>query len=269
MKKVKVLSVVALSLLLLSLFNLPVFADNHGEGAMVRVLHASPDAPAVDVYVNGEVAVENAAFKDITGYLELPAGEHDVAIHAAGAEEAVYEQALTVEAGTHYTVAAVDLLEGDNFRLEAFVDDNTVPDGKTKIRIGHLSPGAPAVDVGLVGGDALVEGAEFFAVTDYLELDPATYDLEIRAAGTTDAVLDLSGTTLEADTVYSAYAVGTDASALDVVLVADDAYEMPDQMPQTGFGTTTNGISSSLIMSLIAFGGLVLFVATRKHAFNR
>lgn len=255
--------------LLLSLFAGTAFADGHGDdNAMVRVLHASPDAPAVDVYVNGDLAVEGAAFKDITGYLELPAGDHDVAIHAAGDYDAVYEQSLTVEGGMSYTVAAVDFLDGGDFRLEAFADDNTVGEGMTKVRVGHLSPDAPAVDVGLVGGDSLFEGAEFFAVTDYLELDPATYDLEIRAAGTEDAVLDLSGTALEADMVYSVYAVNA-LDSLEVVVVADEAHAMPSDMPQTGMGgASQSNTTLPLYLTLLA-GAAALFVVFRKrHAFQ-
>ncbi|WP_375536390.1 DUF4397 domain-containing protein [Alteribacillus sp. HJP-4] len=48
---------------------------------MVRILHASPDAPAVDVYVNDEAVVEDAEFKDATDYMDLPEGDHEVAIY--------------------------------------------------------------------------------------------------------------------------------------------------------------------------------------------
>ncbi|CAM3956359.1 DUF4397 domain-containing protein [Alkalicoccus chagannorensis] len=262
------LLVMLVAILSFGLFAGAAAAGSHdGDDAMVRVLHASPDAPEVDVYVNGDPAVEGAAFQDITDYLALPAGDHEVAVFPAGEGgegDPVVEQTLTVEAGQHYTVAAVDLLE--NVRLEAFADDNTTEDGMTKIRVGHLSPGAPAVDVGLVGGDSLFEGAEFFAVTDYLDLDPDTYDLEIRAAGTEDAVLDLSGTTLEADTVYSAYAVGADADELEVVLVADDAHSMPADMPQTGMGgaSASNGMMLPITLVLLA-GGLVGFFFLRSR----
>nr|WP_232318334.1 DUF4397 domain-containing protein [Salisediminibacterium beveridgei] len=256
-------------LLMLSMFAGTAFADNHGDdNAMVRILHASPDAPAVDIYVNGDLTVEDAAFKDITGYLELPAGEYDIAIHAAGDDEAVYEQSLAVDGGVHYTVAAVDFLDGGDFRLEAFADDNTVDEGMTKVRVGHMSPDAPAVDVGLVGGDSLFEGAEFFAVTDYLELDPDTYDLEIRAAGTEDAVLDLSGTTLEADTVYSVYAVGA-LDDLEVVVVADEAHAMPGDMPQTGMGGASQSSTMlPLYLSLFAGAAVMFVLIRRRYAFQ-
>lgn len=82
MKKVFALFVTVV--LLSSVFALEAFADNHGsDEAMVRIAHASPDAPAVDVYVNGDAVVEGAAFKDATDYMNLPAGEHEVEIDVA------------------------------------------------------------------------------------------------------------------------------------------------------------------------------------------
>ncbi|PYZ92141.1 peptidase [Salipaludibacillus keqinensis] len=254
-------------MLVLGMFAGTGLADSHDydEDAMVRVFHASPDAPEVDVYVNGEAAVEGAAFKDITDYLEVPAGDHDVAIFPAGEGgegDPVIEATLSVEAGHAYTVAATNLL--DSLTLEVIHDDNTVDEGMTKVRVGHLSPGAPAVDVGLVGGDSLFEGAEFFAVTDYMDLEPDTYDLEIRAAGTEDAVLDLSGTELQADMVYSAFAVGADADELDVVLVADEAHHMPSEMPQTGMGGASQSNNVLPLLLTIVAGGAVLTVFFRK-----
>lgn len=272
MKRFNFLLYTLIALLMFGLVASPALADSHDgdENAMVRVLHASPDAPEVDVYVNGDPAVEGAAFKDITDYLELPAGEHEVAIFPAGEGgegDPVLEEMVTVEGGMSYTVAATDTLE--NLSLEAFGDDNSVTEGMTKVRVGHLSPGSPAVDVGLVGGDSLFEGAEFFAVTDYLELDADTYDLEIRAAGTEDAVLDLSGTALEADTVYSVYAVGADVESLEVVVVADDAHAMPSEMPQTGMGgasSSNNVLPIALTVLAGALGAAVLF--RKKFSFQ-
>ena len=43
--------------------------------ALVRVVHASPDAPAVDVYVDGNKALSNVPFFTASNYLPLPAGE--------------------------------------------------------------------------------------------------------------------------------------------------------------------------------------------------
>lgn len=233
------------------------------DDAMVRIVHASPDAPAVDIYVNGELTVENAAFKAATDYLPVPAGDHEVEIFAAGTtENPVISQTLTVEAGKAYTVAAANTLE--NIELVVAEDSMNVTEGKTKVRVGHLSPDAPTVDVGLVGGDSLFAGADFKAVTDYQELDPGTYDLEIRTPDGTQ-VLDLSGTTLAENTVYSVFAVNT-AENLEV-LVLEDGSVMPSEMPKTGMGGASQSTSNAApIAAAIAGLGVVAFFAFRKKS---
>ena len=44
----------------------------------VQVLHVSPDAPPVDIYANGNMIVQNLAYKDLTGYLAVPPGEYNI-----------------------------------------------------------------------------------------------------------------------------------------------------------------------------------------------
>lgn len=51
----------------------------------VRVAHASPDTPAVDIWVNGAVAISNLTFPDVTDYLLLPAGDYNFQVTPAGA----------------------------------------------------------------------------------------------------------------------------------------------------------------------------------------
>src|SRR6188768_2616782 len=51
--------------------------------AWVRVLHASPDAPAVDVHLDGAIVEEltNVPFGTSSGYLEIPAGDHNIKVY--------------------------------------------------------------------------------------------------------------------------------------------------------------------------------------------
>ncbi|WP_010174475.1 DUF4397 domain-containing protein [Bacillus coahuilensis] len=120
------LSVIAL-VLSLAFANFASAAEN----AMVRIFHASPDAPAVDVYVNGDAVVEGAEFKDATDYLELPAGKHMVEIYPAGdMSNAVISTELEVMAGQAYTVAAINDLT--NLELSVTTDTMMVEEGKRK-----------------------------------------------------------------------------------------------------------------------------------------
>src|SRR5688572_8134384 len=72
----------AAGVLTLSLAGVATAADT----AQVRVLHASPDAPAVDVYLDDTIVgpLTNVPFGTISGYLEVPAGDHNVKVYATG-----------------------------------------------------------------------------------------------------------------------------------------------------------------------------------------
>jgi len=83
--------------------------------AGVRVIHASPNTPAVDVYVNtvpgsGNPAIEDLAFTQGTGYVPLPTGTYDFRVTPANATTPVAISALGVgiDGNTDYTIAAID-----------------------------------------------------------------------------------------------------------------------------------------------------------------
>ena len=82
--------------------------------ARVRVVHASPDAPAVDVYADGAKVLTNVAFKGSSDYLSVPAGPHNFKVFATGANPAtgtaVINADATLEAGKDYTVVAIGKL---------------------------------------------------------------------------------------------------------------------------------------------------------------
>jgi hypothetical protein len=59
--------------------------------------------------------------------------------------------------------------------------NNGPPDGKAWLRIVHASSDAPTVDI-WAGGEPLVEGLKYGDASEWLVLDPASYDVEIKAS---------------------------------------------------------------------------------------
>ena len=180
--------------------------------ACVNVIHASPDAPAVDVYVDGAEALSDLEFGAASGWVALPAGEHQVQVTAADAalDTAVIDATVTLDEGAAYEIAATGLLAEIEPQVNQ-VDLSTLgseDDPMARVRVIHASPDAPAVDVAVTGGDILIENLAFPDASDYLSVPAGAYDLEVRPTGTTDVALDLPGVALEAGTVYSVYAIG-------------------------------------------------------------
>jgi hypothetical protein len=215
--------------------------------AFVRVVHASPDAPNVDVWVDGSQALSDVPFTAVSDYLSLPAGEHNVQVTATGGTDPVIDADLTLEAGSSYTVAATGLLA--DISATVLVDDRAPVGDQSKLRVFHASPGAPpAVDVVVTDGPVLVEGLSYPDATEYLTVDPGTYSLEIRAAGESDAALSLEAT-LEAGQNYTAIAMNGGEAGVQVI-VATEAMAMPD-----------TAMASSAGLPLAALGGVLILLA--------
>jgi len=205
------------------------------EGAKVRVLHGVGDAPAVDVYANGEVLIDALAFPNITDYATVPAGTYQIQVVPDGAtlEEGpvVIDAELTFDAGTMTTVAATGTLAGEEGIIPQVVADMPMPtaDG-AQLRASHFSYDAPAVDIAPVGGEPVLTDVPFGATSDYLDLPAGPIDLEIRGAGSPDAVFTIPTLDLQAGNSYSAYAVGSfEEGTFTVVPALDATVEMMDE----------------------------------------
>lgn len=197
--------------------------------ARVRVAHASPDAPAVDILIDDSVAIDNVAFGQVSSYSALDAGMVNVKVVPAGASEPVVIEAdLELAPGADYTVAAIGLLA--EIQPLVLQDDNGVPvAGTAHVRFVHASPDAPPVDIALKDGDVLFPAVGFGEASQYVPADADTYDLEVRLAGTSTVVLEIPGVALEAGTVYTVFAMGLVAGdpPVGAVPVVDAAYDVP------------------------------------------
>jgi len=181
-------------------------------GGAVRVVHTSPDAPAVDVYIDGRKAVTALAFGKASDYQAVTAGPHDFQIFATGADATkdkpvINGRGTSVPADARLSIIVLDRLANIKGLL---ADDRTATaaTGKAKVKFIHAAPDAPSVDIAVKGGPVLFANTEFGKAYPYQDVDAKTYDLEVRMAGKTDVVLSLPGVALNAGTTYSIYAVG-------------------------------------------------------------
>jgi hypothetical protein len=257
-KKMKRLFIVS-AVLVLSLA-LAVSAFAQSDQARVRVVHASPDAPAVDVWVNGSVAFSNAPFKGITAYAGLDAATYNVQVSPTGATEPIVIDAdLNLAAGTDYTVVAVGQLA--NIEPLVLVDNNSAPAaGMAHVRFVHASPDAPAVDIAVTGGPVLFSNVAFKGVGDYLPVNAGTYDLEARVAGTDTVALSVPGVALAEGGVYTIFAMGLLEGEPALTAVPSLDASSPTVLPTTGGESLTSLYLVALLGLGLAFvaGGLLL-----------
>jgi len=178
------------------------------ENARVRVIHASPDAPNVDVYANGSRVLSNVPYKAASDYLSIPAGTYKLEVFAAGTSaNPVISLDAPLAEGKDYTVVALDRVA--TLKNRVFTDNNAAPAaGKAHVQVIHAGSDAPAVDIAVKGGPVLMKNLSFGEQQGPLPVDAGRYDLEVRVAGTDTVALPLNGVQLEAGKVYTFVASG-------------------------------------------------------------
>jgi plastocyanin len=185
-------------------------------------VHGSPDAPAVDVAVQGVgVIVPNAAYGDITGYIPVAPGSYLLDVLPAGTSNvlATYEANLTTLGGASGVVFASGLLAGNpDFGLFLALADGTVAElplfdpttpATARAQIIHNSP-SPTVDI-WVNGQPFLTNFEFRTATPFVDV-PAEVELTIVVAPSpstspNDGVATFT-VTLEEDETYVIIANG-------------------------------------------------------------
>ncbi|MDX1526308.1 MAG: DUF4397 domain-containing protein [Pseudidiomarina maritima] len=206
-------------------------------GAHIRVVHASADAPAVDVTVNNaaEPAISNLAFKEFTGFIELPAGEYLVDVAAAGGTPVVLDDIpLPLNAGESFSVYAVGAL-GDSSLTLALVDDLARSIATAaQVQIVHASPSAGPVDIYVTASDDISAADPVFtavpfdsaslASTGYVALTPGDYVVTVTPTGTKDAAIGPVSLSLVGGGVYTAVAVDADGGGLLPQLILMDDF---------------------------------------------
>lgn len=182
--------------------------DSHS--AYLRFLHAYTTNPtAVDVYLNERLVAQNIPFAAITSYLRLPADRYQLNVYATGKKEVpIIDQQISIEEHP-YTLAIVDDISGTTKQasLLSYEDDLKSVVQRAKVRLIHLSPNAPRVDVAVRGGNVLFSNVGY---TDarFISVPSGTYHLEIRIAGTNQVIYTIPFLQLDDKKVYSIFAVG-------------------------------------------------------------
>jgi len=201
--------------------------------AKIRLVHASPDAPAVDIKLDtgsGTAVFTNSSFKDISDYIEVGAGTYNFVITPTGStDEVVVFDPVDLTVGSVYTIVAHGTLDGNDaypFGVRVFIDNgdgdeyvDLIP-ATTGVRVIHTSYDAPDVDIWVDGATAFT-GIGYGISTGYADLNAGTRNLVVTQTGTTTpAVIDITPT-LEAYTDYTVFAMDQ-LSSITAVYTADD-----------------------------------------------
>jgi len=195
--------------------------------ALVRIVHAIPEAPPADVFTGEEKTFSNLLFGQATAYKPVSDDPFKLTVKAAGGDAApvIVEAQEDVKGGERYTILAMSDRDGAA-KLDTFSDERAQPPaGKALVRVIHAAPELGTANVYSAARieDPEVEDVGYGAPAHYEEMEPgeATVSIESKGQSARSRVAAvLSKVTLEAGKAYT------------LVLAPADAPGKPGQMIQ-------------------------------------
>lgn len=191
----------------------------------VRIIHAVPDAPNIDVYVNNKIIAKNLSYSQFTFYTPIPEGDYSISIYISGAADSpIITNMLRINRNTSTTVAVSGTLS--TIGLIAIPDNYTKTpsmSNEAEVRFIHLSPNVPAVDVTLPDGTFIFDYVSYEERTEYKPFAPNFYIIQVRLATRPTYLLLRVPIILEPRLVYTIYFIGkaTEKPGLEALILLD------------------------------------------------
>ncbi|NWG15962.1 MAG: DUF4397 domain-containing protein [Chloroflexi bacterium] len=244
------------------------------DGAQMRFVHAIPQAPAVDIYTDGELTLQNLAYGQASGYINLPAGEHQLSVTAAGDSTPLWQQTVSPTAGAAITLVAAP---SSPPAFLIYQDDiSPLPLGKARFSAIHAIPTAPGVDITLADGRVALPGLTFGQPAGSLDLDTSfTYDFVVVPTGQTptDAIVTPDPLAFTSGVSYALLVYGPADSPSSLLLAAPAAAEAAGGLVRLAHGVAGAPavdiyLNDALFAPALEFGEMTEHIALPTGDYN-
>ncbi|MBE2195916.1 MAG: DUF4397 domain-containing protein [Anaerolinea sp.] len=223
----------------------PTQAEDAAASTLISFAHASPEAPEVDIYINGTLVAPRAAFGAVTPHVAMPGGALEVVLRIAGAPDTdapVTTANITSDAGTAATVVISGGLDALN--VKAFPDNiGNLDATKARVRlINALTDGAATVTLpsGEPVSSSEAAGVDVAAVsgTGKVSVDGGDVDVSVDLAlnGGVLFNLILAGRAVEPQVFVGATTLNERPGSVGQLMTADVA-PVATATPVEGGGT--------------------------------
>jgi hypothetical protein len=247
----KLAVVLIVALIGLIIFSMPSFAQSGT--ALVRFVHALSGAGAVDVYINGQPVALQLGFGQASTLIQVPTTALQISVSPTGTTTALWEQTFEAPADT---ASALVVSSSEPLQFTAFdLDMSPLPLGRTRITAVHAIPDAPAVDIVLEDGRAVVQNLSYNAPYGALDIPALTYSLAVVASGddVANALLPVNDFALASGTSYMVIAYGTPTAPQALVLSAPTTGDA-----DSGFVRLVHGVAGAPAVDIYVNGVLTI-----------
>ena len=253
--------------------------DNDDPLAQLRVIHASSDAPPVNVFVDSANPVSGLDYADSSGFVNVVAGTRDIVVQAIRPEpladlSVITVNGLTLSEGSQTTVMAID--DTATIREQVIAGSASEPtSSEVAISVVHASPDPAAanVDVYITDATTALTGItpdfnfDFTDEQDVGAVAAGTYRIRVTGAGSKTPAYDsgpvdltpFAGQSLVIAAVNTVNSVTSDASPIKLMAYTDSAQV---ELLDTGTLTAAKVVHLSSDAGTVAAGPVEVFATS-------
>ena len=190
--------------------------------AFLRVLHAIPGGPSVDVYSGTIKVASDVSFKSLGDYMDVKSGKNAFKVVPAGkTEPSIVAEDKTLAKGKYFTL----VVTGKQAATLLLVNDSAGKEiaDKARVRVVHAAPGVPDVLVTVPstrtasGYANLLSNPLGYGTTASKSVKPTTTSIQIRGLDG-HLIKEVGNVQLQAGHRYDAFALGAPGSTFDVLV---------------------------------------------------
>lgn len=169
---------------------------DHASLGSMRFIAASPDAPSMDVYVNGSKEVTALPYLGFSYYLNYNQGSEHVQFRTVNGGVNKVDFNVDLSAQQYKTVIAYNTFS--NMKASVLTDDRSVPaPGIVRVRIMHLAPSAGNIDIYFNAPNVDIANVSptnanipFETNLGYVNIPAGSYRMIVTHAGTKNVILN-------------------------------------------------------------------------------
>lgn len=160
----------------------------------VRLIHATSDVGAIDVYVNGLRILNDMEFSGHTDYLSAPPGTQNVEVFADGGDEPLMTDQFKIEGQQRYTVA-FHRNAASELAMSVWTDEvGQRPQDRSRLRVLHLAPAPEVVSIARPDGPAPFDRVARNEATDYTSVPSGPLTLQVRNPASDETLAEIERT---------------------------------------------------------------------------
>lgn len=197
----------------------------------VRFVHAVPEGPPVDIWVDDEVAAANVNYKSASGYLTVNSGDRFLRLVPAGADtvESVFRRRVSVRSYTKITMAFFGAMEDvallSTQERFTYADETSELVDSADVKLINLANTATPYklqrEVSENTYEDIVPGVAAFTLSPYVRVLAEANNFAVASASTNARAVEFAHTFAKPGYRYTIIVVGN-TGAVDVLRLQDE-----------------------------------------------